>query len=120
MNKLEKINRELSRVTEEFNGLQSALYEEKVAIIRTRLIMCIYCDRRSRLGRWGLVENLGKPQDLVCPNCGKANNIHHHPDQYKITDLVDRQFVEKRDILAKIWKRNESGPTRLILIHPKQ
>jgi len=124
MNKLQKLNRELAKLTRVFEAASAVIKSDKIAVIRKCVIGCPACHTASQLKKWGFIRNYWytrphgdsegdtwSPSDtkvchLICPHCGESIYIYNHNQRDRIVDIVDNQGVSKDEIFATVWKKH--------------
>jgi len=132
MNKLQKLNRELERETRAFELFKAKNHEEKVAVIRKRVIGCPSCHAACQLKNWGFVQEYrynrphgcGEGGDhtakdtnvchLICPMCSEEIYIYNHNQRDQIVQMIDNEGVNKSEIFATVWDHHEGFPSKQV------
>lgn len=132
MNKLQKLNRELAKLSREFEAASAIIKSDKVAVIRKSVIGCPACHTAGQLKKWGFIKDYWythphgcndgdywSPSEtevcyLICPHCGGSIYIYNHNQRDRIVDIVDNQGVSMESIFASVWSKHGNNALKQV------
>ena len=116
----------IQRKLDKLDSYKSEVLKQKLEAVKRTLLVCVRCDKKSRLGAWSFIQSRHYVQpyscnggdywtysktencEITCPKCGANNYIYVHPQRNKIIDLLIVNPFSKEQIFKNVTEKFHS------------